>query len=246
MKKRSRFPILLAVALTLFLGQSALAQDEWKFGIGTGFSSLALDGDIGFASGGGGVLFKVDLDNSDTSDLFKSGFGAAGFAAKGKWRINYSAGRLTLEDDDGGLDAEWDRDQVEVTGVYSFAKTGSHAWGALFGVRYIGHEWQFTTALESVEMDDSWTDGLVGITHAFPFTEKLTWANRLDAGFGGSEGTTQFITGLNWMVARHWVLNFNIRATAIEFGDEDDIDDSDFYLYDVDETAVGIGFMYMF
>ena len=71
--------------------------------------------------------------------MFESGFGFAGYAAKGKWKILYGVGTLTLEDNDALIAAEWDRTQVEVAGVYTFAKTGNHSWGALFGVRNLGH-----------------------------------------------------------------------------------------------------------
>ena len=111
MERKSKFAVLLAVAPLLLLGPGVQAQDSWKFGLGTGFFSMAIDGDIAFADSG---VLEIDLDNSDTSDLMESAFGFGGYAAKGKWRILYSLGRLTLEDDDGGLTAEWDRDQVEV------------------------------------------------------------------------------------------------------------------------------------
>ena len=246
MRRKSGLAVLLALALPLFFGIGAHAQDEWKFGIGTGVSSFSLDGDIGFPTAMGGAIFDVDLDNSDTSDLVASGIGLGGFAAKGKWKVLYSFGRVTLEDTDGLLRAEWDKDQAEVAGVYNFAKTGNHVWGALFGARHIAHDWTFTTATETLNVDESWTDGLVGITHAVPFATKWSWSNRLDAGFGDSESSTMFTTALNWQAAKHWLFNINIRATSLEFGDKNDIAKPDFYLYDIDETAVGLGFLYTF
>ena len=246
MRRRSGLTVFTALALTLFVGVGAQAQDEWKFGIGTGISSFSLDGDIGFPGTPTGQVRDVDLDNSDTSDLVESGFGLGGFAAKGKWKILYSLGRVTLEDDDAGLTAEWDKDQAEVAGVYNFAKTGNHAWGVLFGVRHIAHDWTFTTATDTVGVDESWTDGLVGITHAVPFASKWSWSNRLDAGFGDSESSTVFSTAINRQIGKHWLVHLNIEATSLEFGEKEDIAKADFYLYDVDETAVGIGFLYTF
>ena len=243
MTRLSRLAIPLALALALILGPGAQAQDEWKFGIGTGLSSFSLDGDIGFPIMGG-KIFDVDLDNSDTADLVESAFGFGGFAAKGKWKILYSLGTVTLEDEDAGLKAEWDRTQVEVAGVYRFARTGKHAWGVLFGARYIDHDWKFTTTTITAALDESWTDGLIGITHAVPFATKWSWSNRLDAGFGDSESSTMFKTAINRRVGHHWLFNFNITAKSIEFGDIADIANADFYLYDVDEAAVGLGFMY--
>ena len=245
MKQRTKLPVLLAVALALLLGQGALAQDEWKFGIGTGFSALTLDGDIGYEGVGGTTIVSVDLDNSDTSDMFESGFGFAGFAAKGKWKILAGVGTLTLEDSQGADMFEWDRTQVEVATVYTFAKTGNHSWGGLFGVRNIGHEWKASIGMESIDIDESWTDGLIGVTHGVPFSDKWSWSTRLDGGFGDSEGTTMFNTGINWHVGSHWVFNLNAKLTDIEF-ENGDPGDSDYYLYEVDETTVGIGFLYTF
>lgn len=247
MRWKSVLAVSCALMLTLVFSNSAQAQesDEWKFGIGGGLSSFSMDGDIGFPGSSGGTIFDVDLSNSDTQDLVESGFGVAGFAAKGKWRIQYALGRLTLEDESGGAEAEWDRDKFEVLGIYNFAKTGRHSWGALFGARYMGHDWSFKTSSSSFEIDETWTDAIVGMTHAFPFADmKWSWTNQLDLGFGDSEGSAQLITALNWHFGERWTLNFNLRASSIEFGDEDDIDKSDFYLYDVDETAFGVGILF--
>jgi hypothetical protein len=237
-------PFALALALVLAPGAQA-AQGEWKFGLGTGLSSFSLDGEIGFPGPEGGLIFDVDLDNGDTNDLIDSGFGVHGFAAKGKWQIVYAVGSVTLEDADAGLEAEWERTQAEVAMVYNFAKTGNHAWGALFGVRHIAHDWTFMTEAFTAELDESWTDGIVGITHSVPFGPKWSWANRLDAGFGGSEGSFLFSSTVNWHFTKHWSLNFGARMSSVEFGDEDEIDNVDFYLYDVDEPSFGLGVMYV-
>ena len=127
MRKRTGFSLLLAAAVLVLSTQGALAQDEWHFGIGTGFGTLALDGDIGFR----GFKGDIDLDNSETSDLVESAFGLAGFASKGNWAILWSAGSLTLEDDDKGLEAEWDRVAVELAGVYSFVNSERNRLGYL-------------------------------------------------------------------------------------------------------------------
>jgi len=246
MKRNAGVAAILALSISLLVAPNIQAQDEWKFGIGTGISSFNLDGDLGFPTGMGGVVFDVDLDNSETSDLLASGFGLGGFAKKGKWTILYSAGRVTLEDNNPTLEAEWDKDQVELAGVYNFANTGNHSWGVLFGARHFAHDWKFMTGMTTLSIDESWTDGIVGVTHAVPFAGKWAWTNRLDAGFGDSESSSMFKTAINYQAWDHWQFNFNVKVTSIEFGDMKDIADSDFYLYDIDETAVGVGVMYTF
>jgi len=235
----------LALGLMLTAAQSAGAQEQWRFGMGTGLSALSLDGDIGFETTGGTLIASVDLDNSDTSDMIESGFGVAGFAAKGKWKILYGLGSATLEDSDAGITAKWDRTQVELATVYSFAKTGNHRWGALFGVRRVDHEWKISAVMESINIDESWADALIGATHTLPVTEKLSWSTRLDGGFGNSEGTVHLATGLDWRVGQHWAFNIKAKLTDIEF-ENGNPGDSDYYLYEVEETTLGIGFAYIF
>jgi hypothetical protein len=244
MMQKTRLVVLFALALTLMLGSAAQAQDEWKFGIGTGFSSFSLDGDIGFPVSKGGVILDVDLDNGDTSDLMESGVGLGGFARKGKWAILYKVSTVTLEDQGGMLEVEWDRTQVEAAAVYNFAKTGNHAWGVLVGARHIAHDWTFMYQGDTAEIDESWTDGLIGLTHAVPFGEKWSWANRVDAGFGGSEGSFLISSTINWHFHKNWSANMSVGTSSVEFGDEEDIGNEDFYLYDIDEPAVGLGIMF--
>jgi hypothetical protein len=76
------------------------------------------------------------------------------------------------------------------------------------------------------------------------FGQRWSWANRLDASFGGSEGSYLISTRLNWHATPHWSFNVSLKQSSIEFGDEAEIAHSDFYLYDVDEPALGLGFMF--
>jgi hypothetical protein len=92
---------------------------------------------------------------------------------------------------------------------------------------------------------DDWTDVLVGLTHSTPPSSTLTWRNRFDVGFGGSEGTYHFNTGLDWKFAQSWSANF--------FGDyiQHDYENSspgsaDWYVYDVAEYGLGVNVMYHF
>ena len=227
----------------LMIAGSAHAE-EWRFGIGTGFSSFSLDGDIGFATPAGGVIADIDLSNSDTSDLLDSAFGFAAFAMKDPWKINFVFATLTLEDKDSGLSAEWDKTQYELSVEYRFAKTGQHAWAVLFGVRGTDHEWDISTPMGRFKPEEDWTDAIVGLTHAVPFADRWSWTNRVDYGFGDSEGVTSFRTALNWQPYRNWIFNVNARYSNTKFGESGDIGRSDFYLYDIEEAAIGLGFAY--
>lgn len=241
-------PALLTAALGLTLPTQAMAaHDGWHFGVGTGLRSLNLDGDIGFATANGGVIADVDLDNGDTADMFESAFGLAGFAAKGPWKFSAGAATLTLEDKDAGLDAEWDRVQAHAEVEYTFAMVGKNRFGVLGGVRYNDHDWRFKNqnTSESSKAEEDWTDAVIGATHALPFAENWTWVNRADYGFGGSEGTFHISTGANWKPFNNWVFNGSVSYMDVEYGDKDDINDSDFYYYDAKETTIGLAFMYV-
>ena len=63
--------------------------------------------------------------------------------------------------------------------------------------------------------------------------------------FGDSEGGYTVQTGVNWQPWTHWVFALSLSFQDLEYGDEDDIDDNDFYYYDTDETTIGLGFMYV-
>lgn len=251
-KKFNQVPAGAVLALSAavtglsFAPAGLAASDEWRFGIGTGLSSLALDGDIGFPGEDGGVVADIDLDNGDTADMFESAFGFGGFANKGLWTINFGYATLTLEDSDSGFDAEWDRSKAHLEVVYNFATTGNHRWGALGGIHYTDHDWDIkdqTTDFRS-KFDDDWTDAVIGLTHNVPIVDKWSWSNRVEYGFGDSEGTFGAKTAVNWQPWEHWVFNGSLAYYSVEFGDEDDIDQSDFYYYDVDETVIGLGFLY--
>jgi hypothetical protein len=242
---------LVAATLTaaglLLAPATFAAENEWTFGIGTGLNSLALDGDVGFATESGGVIEDMDLDNGDTADMFESAFGFASFANKGQWTVHLGYGTLTLEDDNSNFDAEWDRAEANLAVEYAFAKTGNHTWGVLGGVRMYDHDWEFQDKVtrEKLEPDEDWTDGVVGLTHRVPFGKNWSWANRAEYMFGDSEGGFTVQTGVNWQPFTHWVFNGSLRYQDLEYGEENDIGKNDFYYYDVEETTIGLGFMYV-
>jgi hypothetical protein len=238
---------VLAIALATLAMPSLAAKDHWSFGIGTGLSSLNLDGDVGFATEEGGIIEDLDLDNGDTADMFESAFGFGSFANKGPLTIHFSYATLTLEDDNRDWDVEWDKAEGELAVEYTFTQLGNHYIGAIGGVRYIDHEWEFKNkeTKEKTKPEDDWTDAVIGLTHRVPITETWAWSNRADYGFGDSEGVVNLKTTLNWKPLDHWLFNFSLRYEDIEYGEKDDINDNDFYYYDVEEVTIGAGFVYV-
>jgi hypothetical protein len=223
----------------------------WRFGIGTGLSSFSLDGELGVATSEGGVIGDIDLDNSDTRDLVESGFGLVGMAINGPWAILASIGTVTLEDSDRFLDAEWERSRMELLVGYRVLEWGSSQFSVVGGVRNIGHDWDIELRnpvppdASVPDVDEDWTDMVVGAAHTMPIADRWLWSNRLDMGFGDTEESLSAATTVQWMPFANWAFNASIRFTKLEVGQASDIDDSDFYYYDVDEPFFGIGFLYL-
>jgi hypothetical protein len=239
---------VLGVALASCVSSTAMAAGAWHYGIGTGLSTFGLDGDLGFATPVGGRIEAIDLDADDTSDMLDSALGANAFATNGEWQFLLSYNTVTLEDNNSNVNVEWDRTNVELAAVYNFAKTGSNTWGALAGLRYTDHEWDISSrngSFSDVKPDDDWTDFIVGFTHVLAISNSWSWRNRIDGGFGDTEEAWFASTGLFWQPLDNWMFNAGVRYLKTEVGDEDDINDSNFYLYNVDETAFGLGVSYI-
>jgi len=179
--------------------------------------------------------------------MFESAFGLGGCANKGDWTINFGYATLTLEDSDSELDAQWDKAQALLEVEYNFATTGNHRWGVVGGAQMTDHDWDIknkTTGARGKPNED-WTDMVLGLTHRVPFAGNWSWSNRVDYSFGDSEGGYSAKTALNWQPFEHWVFNGGITFQSIEFGDKKDIAKNDFYYYDVEETTIGLGFVYV-
>ncbi|MEX1314858.1 MAG: hypothetical protein AB1Z38_11805, partial [Desulfotignum sp.] len=95
------------------------------------------------------------------------------------------------------------------------------------------------------KIDESWTDAIFGISADVPFAEKWSWNTKFDIGLGGSDSAYYLNSAISWRFATHW-------STSL-FGQYDSVDlengsqgDTDWYLYDADETTLGLKIMYIF
>jgi len=252
--------LLLLMPALLLINFNGLAHAEWSFGIGTGLFRLNVDGDVGFHTNiEGPVKVEVDLDPKDFDDFMESAFGLGGYAANGKWTIQYSFSKLKLEDDSSGvlpsgatIFSKFGQDITsgEVTVGYTVYRSPSIILGLHTGGRYKKHEIDSditivgagTTRL-SMNIDEQWTDVLFGISADIPLAEKWSWNNRFNAGFGGSEGAYFGYTGITWRFLKSWSTSLYGQYTAIEY-ENGSKGDPDWYLYDVDEFGLGIGVLF--
>jgi hypothetical protein len=226
------------------------AQAEWHYGIGTGISGLSADGDIGAqAALFGAVKGDVDLDAGDTADLMDTAFGFGGYATNGKLKILYSLGQLNLEGDaksSAGVKAELDFDKTtgEIIVSYPVIFGSEFTLGVLGGLRYTEHDIESKIDGSSItKIKNDWTDVLVGVSTNLKFAGNWAWGTQIDAGFGGSEGTYEAKTSLTWMFAKQWSATAAVKYLAVDF-EEDSQGDPNWYLYDVDETTIGLSFLY--
>jgi hypothetical protein len=256
-KERSKMRAnhLWIIMLIFICTISTSAYAGWNFGIGTGPTMLAVDGDLGFDStlAGGPIDLDLDLDANEMSDLVDSAFGFFSYATDGKWMIELSAGQLNLEGDAftrnpniwGHVD--FDITTAELTVAYPVYKNNGLKLNLLGGARYTRHELTrtlyFGDRQASRENDNSWVDGLIGLSLDVPFYERWSWNSALNAGFGGSEGTYTAKTGVTWRFYKGWSSTLYAKHMAVDF-EEGNRGSDDWYLYDVDESYLGLAILY--
>jgi hypothetical protein len=241
--------IALALAsLTLVASLSA----EWRFGFGTGISGLDVDGDIGLTTKGGTPLdLPVELAPDDVSDLMKSAAGLSGYAKNGDWTFIGAFGYLDLEGDGSrgvaSMDLEFEMLSMEALASYTFYKGDGITLGGHGGLRYTSHEINSDITIGALNskrtIDESWVDAIVGLTADWQFAEEWAWRNRIDFGFGGSEGMFLAQTGIDWMFAQNWSTGVFVNIRQVDF-EEGNVGDLDYYSYDVDEVTFGISLAY--
>lgn len=252
---------ILCISLMTLIFFASAAHAEWFFGIGTGLSRLNVDGKIGFNLPAlGPVKDDIKLNPEDINDLMKSGFGFGGYATDGTWLIQYSYGNLELEGKESVFEPaissavstkiNFKITGAEVTVGYPVYKTPSVVVLVDGGVRYTKHEFDGKVSLSGAvtgqrdrNFDHSWTDAVLGASINVPLAQKWTWNNRLNAGFGGSDGTYLVSTGVTWRFLKHWSAGIIGKYMSVKY-ENDSEGDSDWYLYDADETTLGLNILF--
>jgi outer membrane protein OmpA-like peptidoglycan-associated protein len=254
--------VLMMVAAILASSLASRTQaEEWSTAIGTGLFGLNVQGDMGFGTNlFGPVDLDVDLSSSDLSDVTKSAFGLAGVSTNGTWTIYYNGAVLELEDSSGGTTAggtpltagiKFKATKAELAAAHTFARTDRSRWGILFGANYTRHRYDpffsVGAATTTRAIKNDWTDGIVGLTNAFGLSRQWIWANRIDVGFGGSDGSYHARTELDWDAGqpRRWIFSLYADYRKIDF-EHGSPGQSDWYRYDVAEFGPGFGFAYVF
>ena len=244
--------------LAVLVSFSSNAYAEWSFGLGTGPQRLSIDGDVGFTTDFGSVDLAVDINADDMGDMTDNAFGLGGYATNGEWMFQGTAGKLGLEGSAGGMgptstlsaSLDFDITGAELTGGYFFHKTPGLKLQAYTGARYTKHEIDLVVTGDGFigtdrhkSIDESWTDILFGLSADIPFAQKWNWNVKADAGFGGSEGTYLASTGVSWRFYGGWSATLFGKYAAVEY-ENGSKGDSDYYLYDIDESTLGLNILY--
>jgi len=248
---KTKYLYMTVVVIICMISTSAYA--EWHFGIGTGPARLSIDGDMGLniPVAGGPVKFKVKADPEDISDVMDSAIGLGGYAANGRWLFQASYGKMELEGKENigesSIEIGFDVTSAQFMTSYTVLQNDVFKLNLVGGLRYTEHElssdFRFGGNHYKRNLDNDWTDAVVGTSVVVPFTQTLSWKTSFDYGFGGSEGIFTANTGLTWRFFRGFsaTLFYNYATVDFENGSRGD---ADWYLYDVDEQSLGLTILY--
>ncbi|PCJ39225.1 MAG: hypothetical protein COA99_10560 [Moraxellaceae bacterium] len=248
-KPASIIALLLASAAV-----TAAPQDEWKFGVATGLFGLNIEADAGFNAAGVPVETEVDLDFKDILDFKETAGGLSGFAAKGPWRFSLAASVLELTGDVDGVvgpsnlpatfDLTFKSTGANMAASYRFAVKGKNVWSVYGGARYTKHEVDFELEVgpssAGKEIEESWTDIYVGLSHAYIVNSAVIVASKADVGGGGSDLSWTVNSAIAWKFHKNWTTAFYGQYYSVKFENGDE-NDSDWYLFDANEFGVGLG-----
>jgi len=257
--------VLLASCAVSFIGTpEANAQKKWYLGIGTGLTRAHAQGDQGFNTVlFGPIEFEVDMDPSDFGDFTQSAVGLGGYATNGTWMLTGMFSKIKLGDDPmedvpiaggGGTytsDLFFKTTTAEFTiGYVAFrSKNMKFNFTPYAGARYMKHRFvsrltvtQGATTIEIMEeIDNDWTDFLIGYSFGFQLSPEVTLNAQADAGFGGSEGTYTYKASLTFKPSKRFSFSPNFKYASIEY-ENGARGDSDWYFYDANEFGFGMSF----
>lgn len=114
-------------------------------------------------------------------------------------------------------------------------------------MRYIKHDYESSvtnvgTTIDR-DFDHDWADLLLGATLTIIITKQLTLNNQINFGYGGSDGTFMGATGVSWRFHKNFSTGLTAKVMSVEF-ENDSKGDSDWYLYDVDESSLTLGVLF--
>lgn len=258
--------VMSAAAVTAIV-LSAPAAAEWRNNLGTGVAFMNITGDQGWqtpaipVAGSQSLVVPLALNPDDIQDMMESGLGFGGASTDGTWLIQYAFSNLELEQSFRSAPGPVTGSQL--SGSSNFTVTGLEATAGYLvynsnavkvfaegGFRRTKQE--FDNQLESTgaiafatrnTFDESWVDALVGVTTNVPLSKQIVWSSRANIGTGGSDETYFLSTGVNWKFADNWATGLVAKYAKVDY-ENGNKGDSDWYLYNAEESVVGLNLLY--
>lgn len=172
--------------------------------------------------------------------------------------ISYSLGQIEMQEDvsasqgplSGTFDMTFTTAGAEVLVGYTFSRSNKNIWDVKGGLRYTSQEYEGEMTINGTQIfdstiDDEWADAVIGLGHTYVISPTTSWSSQIDVSSGDSEGTRHLNTGINWIYNENWVFRGSVDVKDIEY-QNGDRGDSDYFLYDADETNIGASFLYIF
>lgn len=253
MVKRASLIVGSSLAMALVFNSAAHAQ--WSARIGTGLTWSNVDGRQGFNSAiAGPIKFDINLDPKDFDELTKSAFGFEGYAANGPWLIQYSWQNIELEDKGtinlgpatAKFKVNYKMSGGEVTAGYLVYQSPAVVTYLDAGLRYTKHQFDNKLTLSgainaggSNTFSSDWTDAVLGVTVNVRLARQWMLNNRLNVGFGGSDGTYVAQSELIWQFHKHWSTALRARYAAVKY-ENGSKGNSSWYYYNADESFLGL------
>lgn len=255
LKRSSTLGVVLVAAITF----SSAANADWNYGFGPGGGWTNIEGNQGFNTLVGPVKYDVSFSPDDLSDMASSGYGLGGYATDGKWLVQYSLSSIELEDTDTAVVAahtvntkiNFTTSGGEVTVGYPIRMSSAVATYLDAGLRYTKHELDNLVTISGPTVNtegksvfsNNWTDAIVGLTINVPLSQQWSWNNRLNAGFGASDGTYLATTGVTWRFHKNWSAALRAKYVNVKY-ENGSQGQSDWYLYDAEETTGSLAVLY--
>jgi len=242
---RNKYFIVLAVIVAIMLMSipaaaetSSSPESSWQFDFTPYLWLAGIDGDvrIGRFSSGGAEASITDIFQ-DLNGAFMGTFEVH----KGRWGILFDAIYFdisgTAETPDraiGNINTELSMGMYSLAGTYRLVEKPL-ALDLVAGARYatvsadlVVEPGKYPNILEGRSVSDSmnWWDGFVGMRGLIPLSKRWSLLGYAELGAGGSNFTFQGIAGVNFQVAKHFIIKGGYRYLMI------DVEDN-LFVYDV-------------
>lgn len=245
------------ILATLCLGINATSyasEDEWRHEFSPYFFAASLKGENGVQ----GVTSDIDMNFSDIWDNLDAGAMALFESGKDRWfyileglyfKIS-DEGLTSISDSSGNTLAD---NSIEITTpMYLFQTLGGYRllddktkFDVLGGLRYtrVEVEAEIVTTTPGIlfpggsrksELDEGWTDFIVGARVLHPIAKDWFFLGVADVGAGGSDFTYNVITGVNWKFKKDYTAKFTYRHIYWDYNDNG-------FLWDMTSSGLMVG-----